>query len=53
MTWEEFCELIGISSSNPDMSSNLDLLNTAFIVYVDCEEYDTDTERILEEDYDW
>jgi len=30
-----------------------ELLNTAFYISSDSEDFDTDTERILDEDYDW
>lgn len=47
-------ESVDFSSELEDFDDKADLLlNTAFIKYVDCEEYDTDTECMLEEDYDY
>ncbi len=65
MKWDVLCSKLGISpnvslGSEPPKNADVveatwleEFLNMAFCIVEDHEEFDTDTERVLEQDYDW
>jgi hypothetical protein len=61
MKWDVLCSKLGISiDTHPPKNADVvdaiwleEFLNMAFCIVEDHEDFDTDTERVLEEDYDW